>query len=574
MINTQLLVGYKEIYGENHYEISELIADLPVKKVGQIISKMNLEIHIGNDNAEQMKYFAYFTSHLSASERGRIIERTIGVKKEYVSPENIFYFTRHSLLYLFYLILKKSKNQTSGIENNLTEKQRDDLFKAILIINDQVNQRSYNRGTDFSQYEEYRKFMWQTSNLQNQFESSDPIIKIIKAKCLFDLLQNDELYTSEITKYLNEHEAENTWTLLLKHRLHPYINSSQMVQQPGESTHTLQINSPQKKFINSLIINESEILEKDFSLRIYKETPLLKITEDQCVVLDWGLYNEQLFESIIFDFYHSTRLKEIGQFKDFLHYKNELIDKHFYENYLLDKIIKILFPKKHQVKLNEDDLRKMAKKLTPDFYVRDGNDIYLIEFKNSYYPASIDKNSDYEQIKKCIDIKFNTNDAGVGQQVKRIKFLVSDSYENNNEGRYPKNRNLNIYPILIFSDINFDIPGVGRYLSDSFNSQIDSSTSSVFKNITPLIFIHVDYFFEHIHLFMKKPSVFKDHLTRFSRFQSAQKKKLPNSPSQFRTNQKLDLPFSYRIRNLYNYEKRSRELLEASFEAFDLRQNT
>lgn len=574
MINTQLLVGYKEIYGENHYEISELIADLPVTKVGQIISKINLEIHIGTDNAEQMKYFAYFTSHLSASERGRIVQRSIGVKKDYVSPENIFYFTRHSLLYLFYLILKKSKNQTSGIENNLTEKQRDDLFKAILIINDQVNQRSYNRGTDFSQYEEYRKFMWRTSNLQNQFESSDPITKIIKAKCLFDLLQNDQLYSTEINKYLNEHEAENTWTLLLKHRLHPYINSCKMIEQSEETTPTLQINSPQKKFINSLIINKSEILEKDFSLRIYKKTPLLKITENQCVVLDWGIYNEQLFESIIFDFYHATRLKEIGQFKDFLHYKNELIDKHFYENYLLEKMVKILFPKKHQIKLSEDDLRKMAKKLTPDYYIRDGNDIYLIEFKNVYYPASLDKSSDYEQIKKCIDIKFNTAYAGVGQQVKRIKFLVSDSFENNNERRYPKNRNLNIYPILIFSDVNFDIPGVGRYLSDSFNSQIDSSTSSAFKNIMPLVFIHIDYFFEHIHLFMKKPSVFKDHLARFNRFQSAQEKKLPKSPNQFRTNQELDIPFSYRIRNLYNYEKRSREFLEASFEAFDLLQNT
>lgn len=574
MINTQLLIGYREIYGENQFELSELVSQLPIKKVGQIISRINLEIQMGPGNAEQMKYLAYFYSHWSSTDKSRFIQKAIGRKTDYVSPENIHYFSRHSLLYLFFKILKYSQNRSVSIERDLTYKDRDSLFKAILLVNDEVNDRSFSGETDFSQYEEFRKFMWRTSNLQNQFDSSDPIIKIIKAKCLFDLLQNDDLYSLEIKRYLNQNEAENTWTLLLRDRLQPFINSSKILEQPGEITPTLQINSPQRKFIKSLIINELDLSQKNFTLRIYKEKPLLKINDDQCVVLDWGIYNEQLFEAIIFDFYNSTRISEIGGFKNFLHYKNRLIDKLFYEEYLLNRIVEILFPRKHQIKLSEDDLRKRSKVLTPDYYVRDGKDVYIIEFKNSYYPSSIDRESDYNKIKNSIDKKYNTSNAGVGQQVKRIKYLATQRFEDVEDKRYPRNRNLNIFPIIIFSDVNYDIPGVGRYLNDCFQNQIDENISSVFKNIMPLVFVHIDYFFEYIDLFLKNPSVFKDHLVRFKTYQISQEKNLSNTRNKFKINQELDIPFTYRIRRLYNYKKNSKEFLKAAFDAFDLLQNT
>lgn len=574
MINTQLLIGYREIYGLDQDELSQIVSQLPINKIGQIISKINLEIQMNTGNAEQMKYLAYFSSHWTASERKRVVHQSVGNKKDYVLPENIHYFSRHSLLCLFFKILKYSKNHSNNIEQDLTYGERDNLFKAILIVNDEVNDRSYSSETDFSQYDEFRKFMWRTSNLQNQFDSSDPIIKIVKAKCLFDLLQNNELYSSEINSYLKEHEAENTWTLLLRDRLQPFINSSKLIEEPGETTPTLQINSPQRKFIKRLTINQTDVSGKDFSLKVFKEKPLLKVNEEQCVVLDWGIYNEQLFESIIFDFYYLTDIKEIGGFKKLTDYKNKLIDKVFYEDYVLQKLVNILFPKKHQIKLSEDDLRKMTKKLTPDYYLRDGNNIYIIEFKNNFYPSSIDKESDYEQIKESIDKKYNANDSGVGQQVKRINYLTSNRFEDHEETNYPRNRNLNIYPLIIFSDANYNIPGVGRYLDESIKNQIDESTRSQFKNIMPLVFIHVDYFFEHIDLFIKNPSLVKDHLKRFIKYQNTQEKKLSKSPNNFNLQQELDLPFTYRIRRMYKYASNRKEFIKASFEAFDLLQNT
>ena len=574
MINTQLLVGYKEIYGENNYEVSELIADLPVTKVGQIISKINLEIHIGTDNAEQMKYFAYFTSHLSASERGRIIECSLGVKKDYVSPENIFYFSRHSLLYLFFKVLKYSEKQSIGIEQDLTNEERDNLFKAILIANDEVNGRSFSGEVDFSNYEEFRKFMWRTANLQNQFDSTDPVIKVIKAKCFFDMMQNHNKYSSEVERLLSAYSADNTWTLLYRDRLLPYMKSIKILAESSDTIQTININTPQRRFYEQLIINHSELKNQHFSLKVFKQTPLLKINHDQCVVLDWGLYNEQLFEANIFDFFNTTRVRELGGFNNFLHYKNELIDSQFYEEYLLKRIADVLFPKKHQIKLSEEQLRDNSIEITPDYYVRDGNNVFLIEYKNSYYPSSIDKRSDYNEIKCTIDERFNSEESGVGQQIKRVNYLIKNRFEDVEEPNYPRNRNLNIFPVIIFSDVNYNIPGVGRYLDESFKNQIDESTRSQFKNIMSLVFIHVDYFFEHIDLFSKKPPLFKDHLKRFLRYQSIQEKKLAKSPNNLIIHQELDIPFTYRIRRLYKYPNNRKDFIKASFEAFDLLQNT
>ncbi|MEX2484165.1 MAG: hypothetical protein WED10_06390 [Brumimicrobium sp.] len=578
MMNAQLLIGYKDIYGEPSVPLSHFAAKINLNWAGQFISNVNGAIFFSESNSQvQELYLNYLIKHWDKSEKVQFYSKVLKKRGYELQIDDLFYFSRHGLLYLFFEILKLSRNFSTDYRAP-SDSDKDNLIKAILIANDQVNERVYDEGIDFSKQTDLRNFKWATFNLQNQLGHFDPIIKMIKAKCFFDFLENNAKLSHTVSDYLKYYESENSWTLLLKKRLTPFIRATSKYRESGAHTHQLAfiMNDTDKTMIDNLTLKLDNSFPKTFSLRLFKSQPLLKISSTHFTILDWGLYLEHLFEAIVFDFFESTNIRELGPYKNFISFKNNLIDTHFYEGYLLSKIMDFVFPKKFQIKLSENEIINSLKteKSVPDFYIRDGKNIYLIEFKNCLYPSDIDDTSDSEKIKKMIDKKLNTSNVGVGQQIKRIKYLKGNSYENSSESSYPKNRNISIYPIIIFTDVNFNIPGIGRYLNESFEKQVDSDLRICFKNIYPLVFIHIDYFIEYVDLFSKDNQLFKTHLDRFIKYQIQNDKKgRSKSGKKFMYNEKSEMPFTHVTRNLFNYEYQRKGFVQSAFDSFDLLQN-
>src|SRR5690606_31479094 len=97
----------------------------------------------------------------------------------------------------------------------------------------------------------------------------------------------------------------------------------------------------------------------------------------------------------------------------------------------------------------------------------------LFEIKDALFPADVIDSRSYEAIKKLMDDKYNGNNKGTGQLVKQLIHLKTGTYENKSfEDLGIKRRNLVIYPVLVYTDRHFGMPGFNRYLMDEFSNRI------------------------------------------------------------------------------------------------------
>ncbi|MGC4058199.1 MAG: hypothetical protein QM743_08790 [Chitinophagaceae bacterium] len=152
-----------------------------------------------------------------------------------------------------------------------------------------------------------------------------------------------------------------------------------------------------------------------------------------------------------------------------------------------------IFSKRHSVLFFDDGKTDSL----PDCYFRKGNRVLLIEIKDAYFPSSATDSFSFEKIKKAIDEKYNSPKKGIGQIIKQIKSLKQNPYEK--EPPYKKVSSLKIYPIIVYTDSNFNMLGVNRYLSQQFQLQQEvDNLSSGFKKIFPLTLINLNFLIENM----------------------------------------------------------------------------
>jgi hypothetical protein len=97
-------------------------------------------------------------------------------------------------------------------------------------------------------------------------------------------------------------------------------------------------------------------------------------------------------------------------------------------------------------------------------------------------------------------MKFNSKNKGVGQLIKNIKKVIVKPYDSDNFlSKGIKHRNITIYPIIIYTDKFFGLPGINNYLKEEFEKQLsEEDLSKDFKCIKPLTFIDFNFLIDLI----------------------------------------------------------------------------
>lgn len=229
-----------------------------------------------------------------------------------------------------------------------------------------------------------------------------------------------------------------------------------------------------------------------------KAMPIFKTAEYHYLCLDRNFMINKLYTGLIFSFYQRSGVKEVfSSFEDYKSYIGEKIS----EQRLFTGILKTIFNKKHY-KLYFDD-----KKGKPDCYLRYKNKIFLFEFKDNMMSSEVIDSSSYDIIKSNIDRNFIKNKKGspkgISQITNHIEYLNTNSYDFDNLEAHKIDRNkLNIYPIIVYTDYNYSIPGVNKYLNRKFQELI-SETKYEYKTLSNLTFINLDFLYDNIPYLME-----------------------------------------------------------------------
>lgn len=232
-----------------------------------------------------------------------------------------------------------------------------------------------------------------------------------------------------------------------------------------------------------------------------KDKPLLKFSNDSYVIIDWNFFARKIYDGLLFTFYNTSGISDKDEFPDFMSFKKYL-SLESVEKYLFRRIIKGCFKQKHSI-VKFDDINIPG---FPDAYVRKGNKIFLFEIKDAYFPSKVVDSASYQNIKEVIDQKYNNLKKGTGQLIKQIMKLKDNSYESlTYEQLGIKPRNFTIYPVIIYTDSYFSLPGVLHYLQEEFLNKIENAgVSSNFKCIKSLSFIDIDFLIENLGFIQSK----------------------------------------------------------------------
>jgi len=110
-----------------------------------------------------------------------------------------------------------------------------------------------------------------------------------------------------------------------------------------------------------------------------------------------------------------------------------------------------------------------------------------VEIKDAFFPSKAVSSISFDKIREAIDSKYNTDKKGTGQIISQLIKMTNGGFE---IPVYGDTTSLTVYPVLVYTDTNFKMPGINNYLKDQF--QIKLAASSIeykYKRIMSITFI-------------------------------------------------------------------------------------
>lgn len=234
-------------------------------------------------------------------------------------------------------------------------------------------------------------------------------------------------------------------------------------------------------------------------------------------VLHWNYFLSQIFLGTF------MALKEKLNIEGFHDIKNKsgiIVEKTLFKNVLTTS-----FSRSWQRALFDDE-----SKGTPDAMFKIGNNLFVVELKDSLMSETVMESFDY----KCIEDHVIRTFIQSGNKGKAIKQLAAyiNMYDNNgykNEG-FPYNKGLNIYPIIVYTDYKYRINGLNHFLSIKFRELINQRDfhNSIKHRIHPLTVIGLDCLFNLQLKFQSKKLKFADAIDNYHRKNKTIEKKNEN----------------------------------------------
>jgi hypothetical protein len=489
---------YKDIFDEEVPNLKDLIVDIPTKFIVSYYSYFNSKLYLDSSLENQIGILNEMLESQSIETKDQIKKNIKNFVCRNKSNREIGLISKLHILSLVHFSLCNYFD-CEIIEISTTQELN--LFKAYMVIVNQKSKKStetYLRERNSDEKESFfPRHTWPI--LFDQMEATphyDHISDLIRAMCLFNFFEFNSGYSEYVKKFIRDNGHNNTWEYVIS-----IMNvMSQRWDNEGNINRvhfSFNCDDRTKPLYESLCLNPKTYgLNYKDSIEnhsLMKSNPLFKY-ENSYVVLDWNYFSNKLYDGLIFDFFNRSGIKENIEVNSIPKFK-KFIGKNITEGFTFQKLLTGILKKKHSVlRFPRNDSKGEA-----DGYYREGNKIILFEIKDAFFAGSVLTSNSYRQIKSEIDKKYNNPKKGTGQLLKQIQKMTENSFEVDTYkelGRKP--RNFIIYPVIIYTDIHFGLPGVSNYLIKEFEDQVFSlGLRKSFRRIENVTFLSLSFFIQY-----------------------------------------------------------------------------
>ncbi|MFJ1377030.1 hypothetical protein ACILE8_01495 [Capnocytophaga canimorsus] len=474
----QVRLEFKYIFQESERQTIEeclknISNDTLIKTIGFFATK---DIHWSN----------FFSNPEKQSEINKKIQKLNG-EISLISTESSLHLAERILEY---------KDELLDDNNKDVDRDEINLFKAILLINEELNK--YDEAISKSNKEDVDKIIDMMISIK--FSSYDLgvydeiwfeitklyIVTLYKFSRLLDFLQSDSKY-SPILECLYTNFGQNSVeelvgkSLFLLTKTHEITTGKEFGKISLEDNNDISV----RKFFDSLI---SENVYVDTNFLQLKKNPLYKIDENTYSIINPFFVLDKFTNSLRF-FISKNRTNNIDDDLKKKLKNNAFYSEDFSEKYLMKNILDDIFQNKCFIKKKQSTNVQGE----PDYYVRDSGKIFLFEYKDAYINAKTKVSRDIDLIEKVLKIKFLKNQKekpkGIGQLIRHIKNISQNNFPFDDSIK----KSVVVYPILLLSHRLLEVPGINYKLNKWFKEELNKNTN-IGKNITvkDLVIIDMD----------------------------------------------------------------------------------
>lgn len=484
---------YNDLFEGEIPDISKLLSEISSRIVIEILSYINAELYIENTLEKQTKIFDCLVSRIDEKEKQQIIEKYTLLSNK---RKNLIAFPIYSNLKLIEKELLEYRSiemsETTGIDEL-------NILKAIIVSNgiyeeDKLSKSKIKPKPDFVQllwiigFEQIEHSRNGLHGLMASIYYADKLFEYLKAN-------NIDYYNIFLKMYgLNNHleYLKNYLELIQNGIKQDEINSCFFIN-------LIEENPFLKNFcidINAFDSKEYKVSGKTIDFIGLREKPIIKHNCKEYSITNWNFILNKFVLGLMFDYYHSIYPEREN--KAFLKFKDN-IGENFVEKTLLNDLLSNIF-RRESASIDFLSENK-SKGYNFDFYIRIENKVFLIECKDYLMPVSA-KTGSIDQTEAYITDRMG---GAVVQLHKQITKLNNAEY-NTIEIPYDSNC-LFIYPIIVYTDKSFSMPGVKYYLNNKLKTLL-SETKPQFFRIWDLEIIHIDFFIKFQSVLKKNPKIF------------------------------------------------------------------
>jgi hypothetical protein len=376
------------------------------------------------------------------------------------------------------------------------------LFKAYLALNSEFTEKQSIAFPSAQQSDEELKIPmmmfcmeYPVSDKSNYDINQIWATQMIKAIYLFQFLESHEKTQPLLAAFLAYFNCP-TWQEYLKSLL-PLTTPA--IKSEGEA-HTDIVVEPGEKFelgcafIEKLMVQEQDELDPNDFLTI-RAKPFYKVKDGVYRIIFNLFVVEKIFKGVYFllrDVNKTlppvSRIKEIKSF-----YGDE-----FSEKILCYKVMESIYPDKC-IRYSGKELAEMKIDAAPDYYVRKGKNILLVESKDFLIAAdkkmSFDFNVYEDEFGKVLDFEElpdgKIKPKAVVQLINSIRRILKKEFTADTDYHY---KDVFIYPVLLTHDHQYDTPGFNELIDFWFqDALLELAEEGLFiHHVKPLSVVNID----------------------------------------------------------------------------------
>lgn len=375
------------------------------------------------------------------------------------------------------------------------------IFKAYLLLNQEITRNEDNIEATTQTLPSELKLTgllltqsFPYADIQNYNASELLASQMIKSLYLFEFLESNEVTNNLLEHYLAYYKS-NTWQEHLK-SLFPLAIRPLMVDKESYTDIIVEKNdefNDNIDFIEKLIIKDTESIQ-DHDYRNLRSSPYYKVDEGVYRLTFIVFAIELLHKGIYFKLNEiNSNLPEEKQLKGL----RSLYCHKFSENYLLYSILNSIYTNKY-IKFSGDEILQYGIEAEPDYYIRNGNKIFLFESKDILINADVKSSFDYTVYEKEFKKKLYYDSNGKKIKKKAVLQLINNiqrllNGQLNFDTNY-KFKSATIYPILILHDHQFNVAGLNSLVNHWFTlelKKLEKSGINIYK-VKPITIINID----------------------------------------------------------------------------------